>query len=178
MKSTSKLPPFVLADWYKNDLVLTKKETGAKGALKREKETKNKLAIKQLGDNKKNVTVIIKDSEVAFLSEEEFSLLSNILKACNLTMADIALVNWAQTPARYTDIKKQFSPSHLLLFDVSTADVELPFSIPAYQLQTYDRCQLLVAAPLRMMLGETMKAKEEKNKLWHALKKMFLSSTQ
>ncbi len=174
MKTSPTLPPFVLANWYQNDLVLISKETGAEGTPKKQKESQHRVAIKQLGDNNKNVTVIIKNSEVAFLPEEEFSLLSNILKACNLTMADIALVNLAQTPVHYTEIKKQLNPSHLLLFDLSTSDIELPFSIPAYQLQAYDRCQLLVSAPLRMMLEQTMKAKEEKNKLWNALKKMFL----
>lgn len=173
MDTSPRLPAFILADWYKNDLVIagngyTSLRKSVIPVKKREP-----VVIKQLGDHLQKITILVNSAEGAFLSDKEFTLLSNILKACNLTMADVAIVNWYRTPANFTEIKQQLGPKFLLLFQVTTSEIDLPFSIPMYQIQQYDQCELLQSASLEQMLGETDAAKLEKSKLWSALRKMW-----
>ena len=175
MNSSPRLPAFILADWYKNDLVITGDvKTVARESIPPVKK-REPVVIKKLGDHLQKVTILVNTSEAAFLPEAEFTLLSNILKACNLTMADVAIVNWYRTPANFTEIKQQLGPKYILLFRVSTAEIDLPFSIPLYQIQQYDQCELLQSASLEQMLGETEASKSEKSKLWSALRKMLAS---
>jgi hypothetical protein len=176
MSLSPRLPDFILADWYKNDLVLPESEQApVRVEVPQQKLTTRPGEWKKLGDNRQHITILVQEPDAAYLPEEEFALLSNILKACHLTMADVALVNYARTPVQYSQIKEQLNPRYLLLFQVSTSDIDLPFSIPPYQLQQYDQCQIVQAVNLKSMLGETEVAKAEKNKLWNVLKKMFAS---
>ena len=175
MPNNTHLPDFLLAEWFKKDLVLIDDPVTAVKKQEPAAPVKKSKEWRVLGDHLKRITILVNETDVVFLPEEEFTLLSGILKACHLSMADVALVNLAQTEVTYRELKERLQPQFLLLFQVSTADIELPFSIPAYQLQQYDNCQLLQAASLRTMLGEGMASKEEKNKLWQILKKMFSS---
>ena len=175
MPSHTPLPDFLLVDWFKKDLVIIDAPASAQKKQEPAVVIKKNKEWKVLGDHKKKITVLVNEPDVAFLPEEEFNLLSGILKACHLSMVDVALINLAQTEVTYPELKERSQPQFLLMFQVSTSDIELPFSIPYYQLQQYDNCQLLQAASLRSMLGESMAAKEEKNKLWQLLKKMFSS---
>jgi len=52
--------------------------------------------IKYLGEHLKQVTIIVKDELAVYLNENDLTLLSSILSACKLTLADIALINVAQ----------------------------------------------------------------------------------
>lgn len=175
MDTSPRLPAFVLADWYQNDLVITGNGTRSDRRPSPPVKKRKPVVIKQLGDHLQKITILVNSPEAAFLPEEEFNLLSNILKACNLTMADVAIVNWFRTPANFAEIKQQLGPKYLLLFHVSTAEIDLPFSIPVYQVQQYDQCELMQSASLEQMLGETNLAKTEKSKLWSALRKMLAS---
>jgi hypothetical protein len=175
MDTSPRLPPFILADWYKNDLVITGDATISVQKSIPPVKKRQPVVIKKLGDHLQKVTILVNTSEAAFLPEEEFTLLSNILKACNLTMADVAVVNWNRTPAMFSEIKQQLGPKYLLLFRVSTAEIDLPFSIPLYQIQEYDQCKLIQSASLEQMLGDNDSSKLEKSKLWSALRKMLSS---
>lgn len=175
MATSPRLPAFILADWYKNDLVLTGAAVASVRQSKVEVKKREPVAIKKLGDHLQKVTILVNTTEAAFLPEAEFNLLSNILKACNLTMADVAIVNWNRTPANFTEIKQQLGSKYLLLFRVSTAEIDLPFSIPLYQIQEYDHCKLIQSVSLEQMLDETEASKSEKSKLWSALRKLLAS---
>lgn len=175
METSPRLPAFILADWYKNDLVIAGDEHTSLRKSKPPVKKREPVIIKKLGDHLQKITILVNTPEAAFLAEKEFTLLSNILKACNLTMADVAIVNWYRTPANFSEIKQQLGPKYLLLFQVSTTAIDLPFSIPLYQIQQYDQCELLQSASLEQMLGETESSKVEKSKLWSALRKMWAS---
>lgn len=176
MRISPRLPDFILADWYKNDLVLPATEPQSVLVTPpQEKIAAEPVEMKILGDNSQRITILVHETNAAYLPEDEFTLLTNILKACHLTMADVALINCARTPVQFTQLKEQLNPRFIILFQVNTADIHLPFSIPLYQLQHYDQCQLVQAVNLTSMLGETEAAKSEKNKLWNVLRKMFAS---
>jgi hypothetical protein len=88
-------------------------------------------------------------------------------------MADVSIVNLANSAKNFTQLHQTLNTRFLLLFDVATSAIDLPFSIPLYQLQSYDQCQILQATSLNAMLGEEKAAKDEKMKLWNGLRKMF-----
>jgi hypothetical protein len=157
------LPGFVLAEMYKNNVVETKTKTPVKAG-----------PISFLGDNKKNITILLEDRDAVFINDERLNFLSNILQACHLTLADVAIVNTLQQPGiGYQNIVGQLSPRFVLLFDVNAGDMGFPIDLQLYQLQKINDCMVMAAAPLDTMLAATQDAKIEKSRLWVNLKTMF-----
>jgi hypothetical protein len=168
------LPAFLLASFYKNKLVIPTESKPA--AISAVVEPPHLLAAETrwyLGENKKQVTIVVNQSSIAFLTDDQFTLLTSVLKACKLNMADVSIVNLANSAKNFTQLHQTLNTRFLLLFDVATSAIDLPFSIPLYQLQSYDQCQILQATSLNAMLGEEKAAKDEKMKLWNGLRKMF-----
>jgi len=64
-------------------------------------------------------------------------------------------------------------PKFVIAFDLTTKDIQLPFTIPNYQVQVHDNCKFLFAASMKLMEGDAQEAKLEKSKLWISLKNMF-----
>lgn len=126
-----------------------------------------------LGNNKKNIIVVIKELEVAFINDNHLQFLSNILNACKLNLGDIALVNYSNWPLSYIDLKQKLQPKFILVFGLETKDIQLPFTIPNFQVQSHDNCKFLFSSSLTKMDGDSQEAKIEKSKLWMSLKNMF-----
>src|SRR5690348_8611269 len=80
------LQPYLLADLYPDVLI----ETNATGTTVNSPESK---PLKYLGKNEKKILIIVANTEVPFLPDTELSLLTNILSACRLSLADIAIIN-------------------------------------------------------------------------------------
>ncbi len=191
----NQLPDFILADLYKNALVVLD-EIQPRGKILQTAEKADSNQPKQaiepieellqvpgkpihqpqklyLGDNKKQITILVRESNAVYLNEDSLSFLSTILGACKLNLGDVAIVNNQAKTYQYPFLKEQLAPIYLLLFDVTTYDINLPFTIPHYQVQHYDQCSFLSAPALQGMLGSSQEAKLEKSKLWLSLKKMF-----
>lgn len=174
------LPDFVIADLYKNSLVITD-EVHLAQAVFPVYETIDPIVTKgseaapvlYLGGNEKGISVVVNNMQQRFLDDESLQLLTNILGAFKLTMNDIALFNIQQTPFSYKEIMAQFGANTCLLFGVSTQHVELPFQMPDYKVQTFDNCKFLCSASLEKMKGTMQEAKLEKTKLWMCLKSLF-----
>jgi hypothetical protein len=168
------LPAFLLASYYKNKLVIpTESKPAAISAVVKPPHLPAAETRWYLGENKKQVTIVVNQSSIAFRTDDQFTLLTSVLKACKLNMADVSIVNLANSAKNFTQLHQTLNTRFLLLFDVATAAIDLPFSIPLYQLQSYDQCQILQATSLNTMLGEEKAAKDEKMKLWNGLRKMF-----
>jgi len=168
------LPAFLVAAFYKNQLVILPENQATVGENTAPVIESAKTNVKAfLGENKKKITVVHKEPAAAFLTDEQFKLISGILNACKLSMADIALVNLAHQNSSFLELKQQLEPQFLILFDVSPTTIELPFTIPPYQIQDYNNCKILVAASLQYMTLETDEVKKEKTLLWNALRKFF-----
>jgi len=168
------LPAFLVASLYKNTLVILPNTASQAAPIAKLTKPETAKPVQWfLGENNKKVTILVNQKETAYLTDQQFTLLTGILKACKLNMADVAIVNLAQGAYNFIQLNQLLDTRYLLLFDVTTAAIDLPFSIPLYQLQAYDHCNILQAASLETMLGETAAARDEKMKLWNALRKMF-----
>lgn len=168
----SQLPDFLIAELYKNSLVIMDNEP----KLAERKTEPNKAITERqwfLGSNLRKITLLVHENEAVYLPDDSLQFLSNILGACQLNLGDVAIVNHSNDPVTYAFLKETLAPACLLLFGVTAHDAELPFTIPHYQVQQYDDCQILLAPPLHTFLGNTQGDRLEKSKLWLCLKKMF-----
>ncbi len=162
------LPDFVIANLYTDNLVL-----GADVQLKQLQT--EPIVVKQwyLGNNGKHILVIIKEPGVVFINDKHLQFLSNILNACKLNLGDISLVNLANYPMSYAALKEKLHPKFVLVFDLETKEIALPFTIPNFQVQQHDNCKFLFSTSLTKMDGDGQEEKIEKSKLWMSLKNLF-----
>ncbi len=170
------LPVALVADIYQNFLINTKDETVSISAPAPPSEAgpartdKPETAWKSLGNNQKNILVIVNNDEVVFLPDNELTFLTGILGACKLTLADVAIVNLATTPAIvYKELIAHFKSKIVLLFDVEPAAFGLPMSFPQYQIQPFAGNSFLFSPSLKNLEND----KVEKSKLWVCLKRLF-----
>lgn len=120
-------------------------------------------SLRYLGNNEAHVAIIIDDPKQTYLPEEELALLTKMLGACRLTMADVAIVNLANGVQK-GEIIAQLSPLKLIIFGES----DKPF------IEESANPPELRAPALADLLAETESSKALKSKLWGCLKKMFL----
>lgn len=166
------LPDFVLSDLYKSQLVVIG-ESVIEGNLPQKKQSEKVVKPEFLGDNRKNICILVKEEHAVYLNDNALQFLSSILVACKLNLGDVAIVNFQNTPFDFSAIKSWLQPKFLLVFDIPAAALQLPFDLPNYQVQAYDQCALLFAPSLHLMSDDSREAKLEKSKLWLSLKNMF-----
>ncbi len=172
------LPPFVLADLYKESLVIVDDVLTSHENID---ETKPHQSIVEtepqpasfLGQNGKGIAVLVNDKQHRFTDVESLQLLTNMLGALHMTMDDIALINTDKTKTDYKQMQSALQTRICLMFDVSTQSIGLPFQMPDYKVQTFDNCRFLCSASLQKMRGSGKEAKLEKTKLWMCLKSLF-----
>jgi hypothetical protein len=125
---------------------------------------------KSLGNNQRNILVVVNHSDIQHLPDADLNFLTNMLTACKLGLGDIALLNfdhYKETggPA----ILKHFKSRTVLLFGLEPVSFGLPVSFPAFQVQNVANVQYLFAPPLAELAGDKLL----KSKLWVCLQKIF-----
>ncbi len=180
----NKLPDFILADLYKSSIVLVEEDiiqNNVKNPLSEGNKietSKNEIIpdspIKNwyLGDNKKNIVILVKDTRKEFLNDASLKLLTGILSACQLQIADVSIINISKTPMSYKQIGEKLNPRYLLFFGINPEEIQLQFSLSLYHLYKENNCSFLLSADLNSMLGNTNEARVEKSKLWLCLKEI------
>lgn len=149
----------MLADLYRNSLVETTSAITAP-------ELKQ---LKYLGNNQKNIVVVVFHEAVPFLPDGELSFLSNVLAACKLSIADIGIIN--SYNVEQTDLQNIINSEgkKVLLFGVEPLAIGLPINFPPFQLQPFNNRTYLHAPPLSQIEND----KALKGRLWTSLKAMF-----
>lgn len=122
-----------------------------------------------LGRNEKNILILINQKDAAYLSEKELGFLTTVLSACQLSVNDAAVVNWASLNDKSLAVlQAQLSPKKVLLLNVNPEEAGLPAG-EWYAVQKLKGFEA-VAAP---SLSEIEKTKQAKSKFWVALKQLF-----
>ena len=147
-----------LADLFGNTLLDTKSIDMPK-----------KESLPFLGNNKKNIVVLVANTNAPFLPDNELSFLMNVLGACQLTIADVAIINMQKTNINYETIVENFDSKTVLLFNVEPLSIDLPLNFPQFQIQQFNGITFIHAPAL----NEIENDKELKKKLWISLKKIF-----
>lgn len=168
------LPNFVVADLYKKNLfvidtIATPIYTPNQPVVQEEVV----VELNYLGENKKQICILLKDANAVHINEEDLNFLTNILAACKLNVADVAIINIQHQPVDFNLLKNELGCKFLILFNITTNAINLPFMLPNYQVQAYNGCSILTASSFQNMQGNSQEAKIEKSKLWISLKNMF-----
>jgi hypothetical protein len=124
---------------------------------------------RSLGDNRKNILIIVKTTEAVHLTDKDLQFLTGILGACQLSLADVAIVNISDQPATYKELTAYFKSRIVFLFDVDPASFGLPMNFPQYQIQAFASNSFLYSPSLE----DLEKDRVEKSKLWVCLKRLF-----
>ena len=126
--------------------------------------------ISHLGLNQKNILFLVNNPANKYLEDAEMEMLTNLLTACKLSVADIALVNYAHcAPVTYDELIAEFNSEKLLIFGISTSDLKLPFNVPDFQIQKFQHQTYLFNPSMNSILNEV----HLKKNLWNSLKKLF-----
>jgi hypothetical protein len=165
-----RLPAFVIAELFRNTLV----DTGEQTKQKFIKEESSKAKKIYLGNYERKIIVLVNDTENVHLNDKDLEFLTGILNACKLNLAQIALINFNKNAVDFAQLKKEMQPEYLLLFGVNALQIDLPFTMPHYQVQQYDNCKIVTAPALAEINQASQQAKAEKTKLWKSLKNMFV----
>jgi hypothetical protein len=121
------------------------------------------------GKNSKQILILTASDTAQYLPEHELKFLTSVLKACGLTIGDVAILNFKKQNAGYAVLKSFFQNRIALLFGLEPQSIDLPMNFPQFQLQNFDKCTYLHAPAL----SEIEKQKELKMKLWGCLKNLF-----
>jgi DNA polymerase III psi subunit len=160
------LSPLLVQQFYKRVMVDVKSTEG-------NSEPAPPVKIPSLGTNNKHIIIVINEGEFAYLSEDDMTLLTGILQACKLSMADVAILNFAKNRSlNYESILASFNPEFTIMFGVSPADLSFPLQFPLYQLQRYNQKSFLASAPLKVLAEDV----EQKKQLWSCLQKHFFDN--
>ncbi len=158
------LPVSLFESFFKNKLVDLQKNTG--NAESNKKET----AIDFLGGNERHIAFVVNNESHKFLNDAELKFLSGLINACNITMGDIAIVNFDRNRnVGYNDLLSCLNSQKILCFGVSAADIDLPFTIPYYQVQVFQEIPYIFCPALEQLQEDV----DSKKQLWASLQKIF-----
>lgn len=155
------LGPAMLEALYRNSLVDLNTNVPSPIDVK---QTSRSIAF--LGNNARNVLVLVRNNAEEFFSGAEHTFFTKLLKACHLELNDVAVVNLAKENALMERITKQLNPAHIISFGTGAGN-EL------FRMENVDGRKYLNAPRLSDLVEETEKSKQLKAKLWSELKMMF-----
>lgn len=151
---TFQLPPFLVQSLYKDLLFDFTKDS----------ET--------AGDYEKLILILVNYTEQKLMPENDLEFLTNILKACALSLKDIRIINLNENKVEASQLIQTLKPLKVLFFGTDIAKLGLPLQFPDFQVQAYDD-RVFLGAPA---LNEISSNAEIKKKLWQSLQKMFIIS--
>ncbi len=159
------LPGFLLRDLFKESLVELNE-------IQQTNDKKPDLKDNILGNNQKQVLILVNNIDAQVISDADLTFLLTILHACKLTLNDVVIVNFAtMEDITYQKMVKDFKPKIVLLFGVKQASINMPVLFPDFQVQSFMDIRFLSSPPLQgLQQDDTIK-----RKLWTGLKQLFLS---
>ena len=164
------LPAAAIADLYTSSLVDTGEISARPPQLVTETEQESMAAgLRSLGENKKNILIIVDYADAVHIPDNELQFLTNMLMACKLSLADVAIVNLHQQRISYKELLSEYKSRIALLFDTEPAGFGLPMSFPFFQIQPFAGCSFLYTPSLK----ELEEDKILKSKLWVSLRRLF-----
>jgi hypothetical protein len=165
------LPASVIAGLYKNSLIETDQNSPAETlAFSIKKTDKSDNKWKYLGENKKNILIVVNYDNTVYLPDAELSFLTNMLLACKLSLGEVAIVNRNNyEEVNYKELVAQFSSKIIFLFGIDPVLFGLPVSFPHFQLQPFSNATFLFSPSIEEIENDKLL----KSKLWVSLKRLF-----
>jgi hypothetical protein len=168
MTHLQKLSPFVIAKLYKDNLVLVK-DTQTEILEKIEED----VNILYLGENKKNIIILLSEENAQHISDDSFQFLTTILNACKLNIADVAIVNTNNQTINTHLMKSQLNPQVCIVFGNIMAKFLQQDDLKLHTPLTINNTIWLNTVEFSKLQDNSVNAKLEKSKLWICLKQIF-----
>lgn len=165
------LPPYLVTQLYASSLVGQDKDNLTPD-LAQPAISAPEAAIewKSLGSNQKGILVAVNYENITNLPDSQLEFLMQLLKACQLSLNDIVLINMSNYPrVAHTSILDHFNAKVILLFGITVQDWGFPFQTPPYQVQSFSGYTITHAPALENLQND----KPAKGLLWAALKNIF-----
>jgi hypothetical protein len=125
-------------------------------------------AFKFLGNNQRNILILVNDKENDVSDEKGRELLRKIVKSVNLTASDFALMNYANyTDVSFAQLQAHFSSLIVFAFGVSPQQLSLN-NHPENTVVTEGQVKLIFSAELRKLEED----QNGKKVLWGSLKQL------
>ena len=157
------IPPTLLPELYKDSLIVLDDKQSKPEKL-------NEKKVHFLGDNLKNILILVNNLEILHLNDEDLRFLTGILTACKLTFSDVAIFNTASNlDYNYQKTIDQFKPKLILILGTINQKFNLPEYSDKYQPILNQNIQLVFGSSL----NEISKDVNEKKSLWNCLKQIF-----
>jgi len=168
-------PASALANLYKHSLVDTSNEADTPGTTPEndflDAGNPSPGNWKFIGENKKNILVVVDHADVVHLPDEDLSFLTTMLAACKLSLADVAIVNRNNYEGiNYKELLSNFKSRIIFLYGTDPVSFGLPLSFPQYQIQSFANATFLFTPTL----GEIKIDGILKSKLWVCLRRIFV----
>ena len=133
-------------------------------------EKLNEKKVYFLGDNLKNILILVNNLEILHLNDEDLRFLTGILTACKLTFSDVVVFNTASNlDYNYQKSVDHFKPKLILILGTINQKFNLPEFSDKYQPMVTQNIQLVFGSSLT----EISKDVNEKKALWNCLKQIF-----
>lgn len=157
------IPPTLLPELYKDSLIVLDDKQSKPEML-------NEKKVYFLGDNLKNILILVNNLEILHLNDDDLHFLTGILNACKLTFSDVTIFNTASNlDYNYQKTMGHFKPKLILIF----GNIDQKFNLPEYT----DKYQPIVNQNIQLVFGSTLteisKDVNEKKALWNCLKQIF-----
>jgi hypothetical protein len=161
------LKPHLIADLYKDTLIELENTTPTPSV---DITTPRRGLPMFLGNNEKKIIIAVSNNFLPFLPDNELAFLTNILSACKLSLADVAIINLhGKDETTCSDFIDQLQAQSVLLFGIEPLTIGLPMNFPLFQLQPFNK-RIYLQAPA---FSELEKDKGLKMRLWNCLKTLF-----
>ncbi len=169
------LPQTILVEWFERSLVIVEDDCSVNSIIPLiNNAIAEAVAIQYSGHNEKHIVILLKDKSADYLSEEGLQFLTNILKACSLTLKDIAIVNiYHQKNINYNQLKEKLSMNACISFGITPAEIDIFSSFSLFEVGIYSNTSFVFAPELMEMNANTSESKILKAKLWKSLQKLF-----
>jgi hypothetical protein len=157
-----RLPAFLVQNMFGKNLIDVKENVPH--------DVAEEVILNFLGGNEKKIVFLFNDNRTRFLGDIQMRFLYDLLAACGLTVADIALVNFCHNKnITYRELLVQLQPARILIFGIPAAELDLPFAIPFFQVQNFQQQVYMIGPPIDELLVNA----ELKKQLWACLQKIF-----
>jgi len=128
------------------------------------------IGWKFLGENKKKTIIVVNYKVADTIPDKQLSFLTKLLAACNMNLADVAILNFHNYGSSdFEKILQHFRPKVVLLFDTEPGEFGMPMIFPPFQVQGYKDAVFVSSPSLEIIEPD----KTLKGKLWVCLKKIF-----
>ncbi|GAB2662794.1 hypothetical protein GCM10027036_15790 [Flavihumibacter cheonanensis] len=131
------------------------------------------LSIQFLGKNNRNLVILVFYPDTVHIAEASLEFLSSVLKACQLTLADVAIVNMARQNPGLEQLQNELAPLQMLCFGLPHPVSGLPAGLPVLAPQSIQDIKLMIAPSLEELNQQTEAVKPLKRLLWEGLKTML-----